>query len=121
MRSKVKTGDVIQIRRNGPNYIALGKVKDAQGEEFLVITRNGNITCGGELKRSQAGRKPIMRVISGKEVKRVHGSRSVDMATVINGIDRRISRHLHRTTSTTGVTTEAPNIAAQLADLASAI
>lgn len=120
MRSKVKTGDVIQIRRNGPNYIALGKVVDAEGVEHLAITRNGNITDGGMLKRSHPGRRPKVTIIDGDSIRRVHGTRSVDMESVMT-LDRRLARHLQRTTQSTGVATEAPNIAAQLSELVSTI
>lgn len=117
MRSKVKTGDVIQIRRNGPNYVSLGKVRDGEGQEFLVATRNGNLTLGGQMKASQPGRRPKIKLIRGDEVKRVHGSRPVDMESILQRTDARLRRHLQRTTGTTGIVTEAPNIAAQVAEL----
>jgi hypothetical protein len=120
MRSRVKTGDVIQIRRNGPNYITLGKVKDGEGVEFLAVTRNGNITECGKMKAPTSTAKPRVHIISGDSVKRVHGRRLVDMQSVISN-DRRLGKHLTRTTTSTGIVTSAPNIAAQLEELASVI
>lgn len=116
MRSHVKTGDVIQIRRNGPNYIALGKVVDREGNQFIATTRNGNVTQSGKLKRGTGNHRPKIQLIYGGEVKRVHGNREVDMESVVSG-NRRVGRHLQRTTRRTGVVTDAPNIMEQLHDL----
>jgi len=112
MRSRVKTGDVIQIRRNGPNYIALGKVRDHNGKEYVAATKNGNVTVSGKMKRGQTK----IHIIKGDDVKKVHSSRNVDMASVCNS-DRRLGNYLERTTRSNGVKTNAPNIMAQLQDL----
>ena len=117
MRSRVKTGDVIQIRQNGPNYIALGKVRNNEGVEFIAATRNGNITTSGKFKKALPGApKPKVHVIPGYSVKRVHGNRAVDLESVASQ-DRVLGRHLTRTTRSSGVNVDAPNLIAQLAEL----
>jgi len=116
MRSRVKTGDVIQIRKNGPNYITLGKVRDAEGTELIATTRNGNITVGGKLKMGTGNQKPKVVLIYPKSVKRIHGSRPIDMESVV-ARNRVLSRHLTRTTRSTGVVADAPNIMEQVAEL----
>lgn len=120
MRSKVKTGDVIQIRKNGPNYITLGKVVDNEGVEHLATTKNGNVTLSGRLKAGSANKKPRIHIVKGSDVKRVHGNRSINMESVISQ-DRRLGRHLRRTTASNGVITGATNIMAQIRDLAAEI
>lgn len=116
MRSRARTGDVMQIRKNGPNYIVLGKVTDTDGVEFLAATRNGNITAGGIMKAGRNNQKPKVHIISGSSVKRIHGNRSIDMESVVSS-DRRLNSHLSRTTISNGVPTDAPNIMAQLNEL----
>jgi len=116
MFSRIKTGDVIQIRKNGPNYIALGKVRDNEGVEYIAATKNGNVTQGGEMKKGLGQQKPKIHIISGNRVKRVHGSRSVNMESVVS-VNRRLSSHLQRTTGRNGIVTEAPNLMAQIAEL----
>ena len=128
MYSKVKTGDVIQFRKNGPNYIALGKVRDADGVEWIAATKNGNITQGGAMVQPNPDRRnsrgevitPKIHIIGGDKVKRVHAHRSVDMASVCN-VNRRLSTHLQRTNGRNGIPTEAPNIMVQIQDLAAAM
>ena len=124
MYSKVKTGDVIQIRKNGPNYIALGKVRDHEGYEYIAATKNGNITLGGEMKRGHgagtSNRSPKIHLIDGSKVKRVHANRSVNIESVCNE-NRRLSTHLQRTNGRTGISVNAPNIMAQIDDLKAAI
>jgi len=118
MRSKVRTGDVFQITKNGPNYVALGKVRDNEGEDFIVATRNGNVTKGGEYKKSTGRNKPKVIIIPGTKVNRIHSNRIVNVDSA-KSQDRRLNQHLCRTTSTTGVITEAPNIMVQIRELAS--
>lgn len=124
MHSKVKTGDVIQIRKNGPNYIALGKVRDNEGVEYIAATKNGNISQSGAMKSPHrvdgSVRRPKIHIISGDRVKRVHGNRHVDMGSVV-GSDNRLSTHLQRTTGRNGVHTDAPNIMAQIQELNAAL
>lgn len=128
MRSKIKTGDVIQITKNGPNYITLGKVRGNDDVDYLAVTRNGNISQGGFLKRGHPSTlatgprviKPTIHVIGGARVKKVHSHRPVDMESIVRG-SRRMSTHLQRTTRITGVFTDAPNVLVQIAELEAAI
>ena len=117
MRSRIKTGDVFQIRKNGPNYISLGKVTDTEGNNFIAATRNGNITYSGQMKTVRGGtRKPKIHVLGGNAVKRIHGTRTVDLESV-GRTDRTLASHLTRTTSRNGILSDAPNLLVQIADL----
>lgn len=126
MLSRVKTGDVFQIRKNGPNYITLGKVRDRDGIEYISATKNGNIGLDGKMKRAslptgdRPARKPKIHVIKGNDVKRIHSSRPIDLESVTSR-NRRLASHLERTDGRNGIRVEAPNILSQIADLEAAL
>lgn len=124
MRSKIKTGDVFQIKKNGTNYVTLGKVVGPDGIELVTATKNGNIGPDGKLKLghqhpTQPNKrvKPKIHVLVPSSVKKVHSNRRVDMESVIATGGTLVRSHLQRTTASNGVTIQAPNIIAQLADL----
>ena len=116
MRSRIKTGDVFQITKNGPNYISLGKVTDTDNNEYIAATKNGNINPNGVMKPRTGRSKGRIHILPSTTVKRVHGHRPVDIPSVCQ-VHRRLSSHLVRTTNRDGVLSDAPNLLTQIADL----
>lgn len=124
MRSRVRTGNVIQIRNHGPNYIVLGKVQrpqeDGTTRDYICATRNGNITSDGKLKRGDADQKPKIHAFASHQVKRVHATRTVDVESVTTR-NRTLRRVLSPTNGRNGVAVDAPNIVVQLSELTAAL
>jgi len=126
MRSNVKTGDVLQIRSNGTNYICLGKVVDHENNEYIAATKNGNISYDGKMRKgtlvnSQMTIKPKIHVLRAGSVKRIHSNRTVDLESVSRVQGQGLTSHLIRTNSRTGVEVEAPNILATIREIANSI
>lgn len=120
MKSKLKTGDVFQIRKNGRNYIALGKTTDNEGREFVCATLNGNINPDGTMRSRTGKGKAIIHAHAGTSVKRVHGHRSVDLVSVAT-VHPRVSRHLQQTDTRTGVLTDAANLIQQIREITASL
>ena len=118
MQSKVKTGDVFQIRKHGPNYIALGRVKDNDGNVFVAATKNGNVSQKGKFKKTSIKSSPKIQILGGDKIFRVHSNREVDMDSIVRN-NKKVARFIERTTYRNGVTTEASNILVQISDLIS--
>ena len=116
MKSRVKTGDIFQIRKNGPNYITVGKVTDRYGNELIAATKNGNIDYSGNMKKRTGCSKGKIHILYPHEVKRIHGHRAINIASV-EKVQPRIARHVVHTDRRNGVLIEAPNILAQILDL----
>jgi len=125
MSSRVKTGDVFQIRRNGRNYVSLGKVVDNEGSEYVAATLNGNISYSGEMKSphlvGRQRRKAKIHVIAGTKIQRVNGFRTVNLESVTRIQGDGVANHLVRTTTRNGVETDAPNILTQIRDITSSL
>ena len=109
-RSKVKTGDIFQIRSNGRNYVALGKVEKARtGESFVVGTLNGNINPDGTFKKRTGRGKGKIKLFRGNDVKRIHQNRTVDVSSV-GRVHSVFSTKLQRTTNRNGIVTQCNNV-----------
>ena len=120
MRSRIKTGDLFQIRKNGRNYLALGKVTDTEGNDFIAATLNGNVDYSGKMKRRTGVGRGKVHILNSHNVKRIHGHRTVDIESVTR-TQPRLRNHLGRTDGRSGVITEAPNVLAQIAELQASI
>jgi len=106
MSTRLKTGDVFQIRRNGRNYIALGKAKDADGNQYVVATLNGNIGKEGKMRKKNGRSKSHVILQMGSNVKRIHDRRSVDIDSVYS-VHRRLRNKIKLTDGRTGISTDA--------------
>jgi hypothetical protein len=100
----------------GPNYVALGKVTDNEGNTFVAATKNGNITESGKLKAGRQDQTPKIHVIGGTRIKRIHSNRNIDLEQVCSN-HRELGSHLERSNGRDGVATEAVNIPAQLREI----
>lgn len=116
-RSKVRTGDVFQIRKNGRNYVALGKVeKRRTGEIFIAATLNGNINPDGTFKRKTGTSKGKIKLLRGNEIERIHQNRVVDISSIAN-VHSRLATKLQRTNGRNGVVTVGHNVPQTIREL----
>lgn len=121
--TKIKTGDVFQRTVKGPNYIALGKAKDSEGETLIIATKNGNIRLDGQAKighkitRSRAkniklgkkGNRLALYAFYAKDIANIHGSREVQLNTVWErGQAEDVGVEVKVMSNRTGVKTSAP-------------
>ena len=93
---ELKTGSMFQRTVKGPNYIALGRAVDGNGETIIIATKNGNINLGGEAKlghkitRSRAkncklgkkGNRLALYAFYPSDIAAVHGRRPVKLDTI---------------------------------------
>ena len=94
MATKIKTGHVFQRTSKGPNYIALGKTKDANGKPLIIATKNGNIRLDGRAKLGHRVRRNAKAPLGKKgdrlalfafraeNIHQIHGYRSVDLGSI---------------------------------------
>jgi predicted dinucleotide-utilizing enzyme len=120
MLSKIKTGDVFQIRNNGRNYVALGKAENREGDKFVVATLNGNINPNGCMKIRTGRGKGKVRLFKDTNIKRVHAQRTVDVASV-GAVHPRLRNKIKPTNRKTGVVTKAANLLEQYKDIQSGL
>ena len=93
MTTKVRTGDVFQRTKTGPNYIALGKAV-FNGQPYVIAVKNGKIKEDGKAKigqrivasrSSKLGRKgtrPVLHAFKPTDIYRIHDNRHVDINSV---------------------------------------
>lgn len=117
----LRTGDVVQIRNYGRNYIVLGKALDQNGSPVVVMTKNGNILNDGS-SRQITVRNPITgrrvrceaRIFHcyPEEIRRVHGSRYVNMEDVKERLAPRqgLASYLVPTNAGSGLRISAPSV-----------
>lgn len=121
MTTKIKTGNVFQRTLKGPNYIALGKAMDEEGETVIIATKNGNIKMNGEAKlghkirrskKSALGKKGnrlALYAFYAKDIANIHGQRPVKLDTIWErGQADDVGVEVSVMNSRTGVKTEAP-------------
>lgn len=119
--TKIKTGDIFQRTVKGPNYIALGKATDENGEALVIATKNGNINMSGEAKlghkirRSKKaalgkkGNRLALYAFYAKDIANIHGARPVKLDTIWErGQADDVGVEVKVMTSRTGVKTDAP-------------
>lgn len=107
--ARVRTGDVAQIRQHGRNYIVLGKAQTTDGDEQVLLIKNGNVLESGQIRSFPRNRKPIVHVVNSGEIKRIHGRRSINLDDARIRIPG-LSRVLIRMDNTNGIECSAPNL-----------
>jgi hypothetical protein len=119
--SRIKTGDIVQIRTYGQNYIVLGKAEHNDGSERIVLFKNGMIKNNGQVrkiaktKRYRLGKtiiiekKPIIKIVKPYSIKRVHYQRDIDLLSVRRKYPK-LSTILQWMDGRSGVKVSAPHI-----------
>jgi len=120
MLSKIKTGDVFQIRKNGRNYVTIGKAENREGDKFVVATLNGNINMNSNMKRRTGLGKAKVRLFKDTDVKRIHAHRQIAIESVC-AVHPRLRSKIRATTRRTGVVTNANNLLEQYKDIQSGL
>jgi len=107
--ARVQTGDIVQIRNNGRNYIVMGKAEHTDGTDRIILMKNGVIRPDGKMRVMPRRWTPTVKVINPNKIKRVHHRRQVDLADVSVKVPA-LCNVLFRMNSANGVNVMAPNI-----------
>jgi len=119
--TKITTGNMFQRTIKGPNYIALGKAKDENGELVIIATKNGNINLDGKAKvghkirktkkaaLGKKGNRLALYAFYAKDIANIHGQRPVALDTIWErGQADDVGVEVKVMTKRTGVNTDAP-------------
>lgn len=81
--ARLRTSDVVQVRKFGRNYIVLGKALGIDGiTQQVVVVKNGMIKKDGTVRKMREGHRrdrPTVLTLDPKSIVHIHGRRTLNL------------------------------------------
>jgi hypothetical protein len=111
--SRLRTSDVVQVRKFGRNYIVLGKAMAHDGvTQEVVVVKNGMIKKDGTVRKMRRGHRtdrPTVLTLDPKSIIHIHGRRTLDLNDAKAKLPG-VAAHCVRMDATSGLDCPAPSI-----------